>query len=172
MYKIKNKKGDVTDILSLVIIAFVLIIGFFIIAFIVPYVTNGLRIAGLNNTAEGASAINSLEDYGVNGIQTGVTWLFFGLCIATLISAFYADTHPIWLWLYIIFLVIAIILAGYLANAYQTIIESSYFANFSQNMTTTLMQYSVYIYIGVACLSFILIFTKWAYLGNSGGTPL
>lgn len=166
MYKKKSKKGDVTDILSLGIIAFVIVIGFFIISFIVPYITNGLRTAGLNNSAEGTNAINTLEDYGIGGIQKGVVFLFFGLCIATLISAFYADTHPIWIFLYIFFLVIAIIIAGYLANAYQTMIGLDTFNNFQQNYLTTLMQHSVKVYIGIACLSFVLIFTKWAFFNG------
>jgi len=158
-----KNKGDVTDILSLVIIAFIIVIGFFIISFIIPYITNGLRTGGLNNSIEGANSINTLEDYGISGIQKGVTLLFFGLCIATLISAFYADTHPIWIFLYLFFLVISIILAGYLANAYQTMISLNIFNNFQQTYSTTIMQHSVIVYVIVAMLSFILIFTKWAF---------
>jgi hypothetical protein len=161
-----RKKGDVVDILSLVIILFVIVIGFFTISFIVPYITNGLRNAGLNNSAEGTSAINQLHDFGVNGIQQGVFWLFLGLCIATWISAFYSDTHPIWLFLYVIFLIISIIIAGYLANAYQTIIGSEIFGGWSQNFMTTIMQYIVPIIIGVACLSFIIMFAKWSYFSG------
>lgn len=165
-----NKKGDITDILSLVIIAFVMVVGFFCIAFIIPYITNGLSNAGLNNSVEGANAISSLYDFGVTGIQKGVTWLFIGLCISILISGFYADTHPIWLFLYIIFLIISVTLAGYLANGYQTIISNDLFNAFQQTFLTTIMQHSVKIYIFVACLSFILIFTKFAYSRGGGET--
>ena len=162
----KQKKGDLTDILSLSIIAFILMAGFFIIAFIIPYITTGLSNAGLNNSVQGANAINTLYDYGVNGLQRGMAFLFLGLCLSILISAFYADTHPIWLFLYIIFLVITVIIASYLANAYQTMVSLDVFNAFQQTYITTLMQYSVYIYIGFACLSFILIFTKYAYYGG------
>ena len=171
MFKIKQKKGDVTDILSLILILFILITGFFIISFTIPYITNGLRVSGLNNTPEGTNAINQLQNYGTNGIQNGMFWLFIGLCIGVLISSFYADTHPIWLFLYILMLGVTIILAAYLGNAYQTIIYNDSFGGWQQVMLTTIMQHIVQVAIGIGALSFVIMFTKGLFFGGSNQIP-
>lgn len=163
-----NKKGDVLDILSLIIIVFIICFGFFVISFSIPYITNGLSNAGLNNTEQGTNAINVLYDFGTNTIQKGVLWLFIGLCIGTLISAFYSDTHPVWLFLYIAFLIIAVILAGYLANAYETATNLDVFGGWQQITLTTIMQHSVIVFISVAILSWIIMFVK--FVSGNGGT--
>lgn len=156
----KNKKGDVTDILSFVIILFFITIGFFVISFIIPYITGGLKTGGLNNSVQGINAINKLEDFGTNGIQRGVLWIFIGLFISVLISSFYSDTHPIWMFLYIFFLIVTVILAAYLANAYETMINLNVFNGWSQTYMATIMQHIIPITIGLACASFIIMFTK------------
>ena len=155
-----NKKADIFDMMSFVIVLFILTVGFFIISFIVPYITNGLRTAGLNNSVTGSYALNKLDDFGINGIQKGVFWVFIGLCIATLISSFFADTHPVWLFLYIFILIITIILAGYLANAYEQMINLDAFGGWSQTYMAWIMQHIVLITLGIAIGSFIIMFTK------------
>jgi hypothetical protein len=171
MLKFKSKKGDVTDILSFVIVIFVLMVGFFIISFTIPYITNGLKTNGLNNTSEGINAIQTLDDFGSNGIQKGMLFLFIGLSIGVLISSFYADTHPIWLFLYIFMLVISIILAAYLGNAYQTIIENDTLSSWNQSYMAAIMQNIIKIVIGVGALSFIIMFVKGVFFGGGNSIP-
>jgi len=158
-----NKKGDITDSLSFVIVVIVLAIGFFIIAFIIPSITSGLRNAGVNSTSEGENAINKLNDFGTQGIQKGFFFVFMGLCISVLISAFFIDTHPIFLFLYIIFLGIAVILAAYLANAYETFSQVPAFNSFyaTQGLFTLVVSHIVLITVIVGALSFIIIFSKF-----------
>lgn len=163
----KGKKGDIFDMLSLVIVLAVLAIGLFIMAWIVPQIGEGLGNAGLNNSAEGRNAINQLNDFGVNGIQRGFFWLFIGLCAAQLISSFYVDTHPIWLWLYIIFLGLSIIIAAYMGNLYSQITSEDVFAGFSQGYMALVLSNIVKIALGVGAISMVIIFAKWSYF--SGG---
>lgn len=166
MIKKKGKKGDVTDSLALLITIFVLAIGLFILAWIIPSITSGLRTAGLNSTTEGDNAINKLNDFGINGIQAGFFWILIGLCIAELISAFYIDSHPVWLFLYIIFLAITIILGAYLGNTYEQMISLDVFSSFSQGYITIVMQNILKIVIGIGALSMIIIFSKFITGGN------
>ena len=163
----KNKKGDIFDMFSFVIVAFFIITGFFIISFIIPYITGGLRNAGLNNSVQGISALNQLDDFGTNGIQKGVFWFFIGLCLATLISAFFSDTHPIWLGVYIFILIITVILGAYLGNAYQTMISLDAFGGWSQSYMTVIMQHIVLITILVGAFSFIIMFSKVFIFSNN-----
>lgn len=163
----KQKKGDILDMMSLVIVLFLLIVGFFVISFTIPYITSGLKVAGLNNSAEGINAINKLDDFANTGIQKGVFFVFIGLCISVLISSFFADTHPIWLGLYIFFLIMTVILAGYLANTYETMIGLNNFNGWTQSYMTTIMQHIVLITVIVACASFIIMFGK-GVIGGGG----
>lgn len=172
MFKIKGKKGDITDILTLVVILFVFTLGFFIISFTVGHITAGLRTASLNNSAEGTNAINTLGDFGSNGIQKGMFWLFIGLSISVLISSFYADTHPIWLFLYVIMLVVAIILAVYLANAYQSATSIDSFGGLQQPFMTTIMQNIISIIIGIGAISFVIMMVKGIFFGGNSATNL
>jgi small-conductance mechanosensitive channel len=165
--RIKRKKGDITDSLAFLITIFILGVGLFILAWIIPTITSGLNQANLNNTVEGRNAIAQLNDYGMNGIQRGFFFLFIGLCIAQLISAYFVNSHPIWLFLYIIILAITIILAAYLGNVYEGIINLDAFSGFQQGYITAVMQNIIKIVIGVSALSFIIIFVKF-YLGQGG----
>ena len=165
-----NKKGDLTDSLALIVTVFILAIGLFIMAWIIPKITTGLNSANLNNTPEGTAAINQLSDFGTNGIQNGFLWLFIGLCIAQLISAFYADTHPIWLFLFIIFLGLSIIIGAYLGNTYEQLINNSAFTGFSQGYITMIMSNVVRLNLIVGALSLVIIFSKWAFF--NGGSRI
>lgn len=164
--KVKRKKGDIIDSLSLLITLFILGIGLFILAWIIPTITSGLNQANLNSTSEGRSAITQLNDFGINGIQRGFFFLFIGLCIAQLISAYFVQSHPIWLFLYIIILAITVILAAYLGNTYESIIGLSAFSGFSQGYITIVMQNIIKIVIGVTALSMIIIFVKYSMGGG------
>ena len=163
---LKKKHGDITDSFAFLVTLFILAIGLFILAWIIPTITSGLNQANLNNTVEGANAITQLNSFGINGIQRGFFFLFIGLCIAQLISAFYIDSHPIWLFLYIIFLGLTVVVGSYLGNAYQSMILLPAFAGFSQGYITIVMQNIIKIIIGVEALSMIIIFSRF---GNSGG---
>jgi hypothetical protein len=167
MWQLKRKHGDITDSLALLITLFTLAIGLFILAWIIPQIATGLSGAGLNSTVEGTEAIRQLSDLGMNGIQKGFFWLFIGLCIAQLISAFYLDTHPIWLFLYIIMLGLTIILGAYLGNAYEQLINTSAFAGFAQGYITIVMQNIIKITVGVGALSMIIIFSKFMINGGN-----
>jgi hypothetical protein len=165
--KRKNKKGDLTDSLAFVVTIGILAIGLFVMAFIIPQITSGLNSANLNSTTEGASAINQIEDYGLNGIQKGFFFLFIGLCIAEIISAFYIDTHPIWLFMYIIFLGLSIVIGAYLGNAYEQLILNSAFTGFSQGLIDSVMSHIVRNALIVGAISMVVAFSKWAFF-NSG----
>lgn len=165
---IRNKKGDVTDMLLFVIAVFILFVGFFILAFIVPQITDGLKDAGLNNSAEGANAIDRLSEFGTVTIQRGVFFLFVGLIISTMVTAFFARTHPIFLFLYILILGISIILSVYLGNAYQTMTETEIFAEtlVSQTLLNIVMSNIITIVLAVGALSMIIVFAKFTTGGG------
>ncbi|MHA1482676.1 MAG: hypothetical protein ACTSQA_04465 [Candidatus Heimdallarchaeaceae archaeon] len=164
-----QKKGDITDIPILLIVIFILALGFFIYAFIIPQIADGLMTAGVNNSEEGNTAILELELIGTELIQKGFFFLFAGLVIGTMISAFFVRTHPIFLFLYIIFLGITVVLGTYLGNAYEQMTEIEIFAETlaSQTLINFVMNNIITIMIAVGALSMVIVFAKFSTGGTS-----
>ncbi len=170
----KDKKGDVTDMVILLITIFVMAVGFFVLAFVIPSITNGLEATALNDSIEGSDAINQLESFGTVGIQRGFFFLFIGLIISTLITSFLVRVHPIFLFLYIIFLIIAVFLGTYLGNAYEQLSQNPAFASIlaSQTLINVVMNNIITILIGVGALSMIIVFAKFSSFSKGGGGQL
>lgn len=165
----RNKRGDVTDILIFTILIFTFAVILFIFSFIIPEITDGLRSGGLNNTPEGTSAINQLEDFGSVGIQRGFFLFFVGLIISNLISSFLVRTHPVFLFLYIFILMITVLVGTYLGNAYDQMRNIPILADqlASQNLINIVMENYILIIIGVSALSMVIVFAKFSSFGRS-----
>ena len=160
----QTKKGDLPDMLIFLVSITILAIGLFVFAFIIPEISTGLGNAGLNDSAEGVVVVNQLTSIGTKLIQNGFFLLFVGLIMGTMISSFLARTHPIFLFLYIIFLGITIFLATYLGNFYETFSSTGIFAETlaSQTLINLVMNNLVKITLGVGALSMVILFSKFA----------
>ncbi len=168
MLRMKSKKGDVTDMLIFIVLTFVLMIGLFILAFIIPQISGGLADAGLNETSEGAGAIDELSTFGTVTIQRGALLLFVGLIMSTMITSFFARTHPIFLFLYIFVLGVTVFIGIYLGNAYQDFSEIEIFSDTlaSQGMISIVMNNILTITAVVGVLSMIIVFSKFSAGGR------
>ena len=164
---IKQKKGELTDTLILLITLFILAIGLFILMYIIPAITGGLRTAGLNNSVAGSNAITSMDGLG-NIINNGFLILFVGLVISMFITSFMVRTHPIFLFLYIIFLAITILLSFYLGNAYYQLVQNPTFSSMVNTATFSnwIFGHIAEIMVAVGALSMIIVFAKFS---SSGG---
>lgn len=164
------KKGDLPDMLIFLITITILATGFFVLAFVVPEITEGLKDAGLNESTEGANAIDELTRVGTRTIQNGFFLLFVGLIASTMISSFLVRTHPIFIFLYILFLGLTVFLGTYLGNMYETISTTTIFASTlaSQSLINLVMQNIVKIVIGVGALSIVIVFAKFSSFRGGG----
>lgn len=150
--------------LVFIVVIFILFTGFFIFAYIVPQISDGLKSAGMNTTSEGANAIDSLSDFGTVTIQRGVFLLFAGLIISTMVTSFFARTHPIFLFLYIMILGVTVFLGVYLGRAYNQMTHVEIFADTlaSQTLMNIVMNNIITIVIAVGALSMIIVFSKFS----------
>jgi hypothetical protein len=141
----------------------------FILMFAVPAISNGLRQAGLNNSAEGINAINSMDYFSTHTINNGFLMVFVGLCISVMITSFLVRTHPIFLFLYIIFLGITILIGFYLGNAYAQLIANPTFALMVDTATypNLIMSHIAEISLAVGALSMIIVFAKFSTYGGT-----
>lgn len=169
-----NKRGDVTDIFTFLILVFILGVGLFIFAFIIPQITDGLSGVSISNSTEAANAIAQLEDFGTIQIQRGFFLLFVGLSISTFISAFLVRVHPIFMFLYILFLILTVFLGTYLGNAYDQIRSIPIFASTmaSQKLINLVFENLLTIIIAVGAVSLVIVFAKFSSFGRSSGGQL
>ena len=165
----KNKRGDVTDMLIFLILTFAFSIILFVLPIVITEITDGLNTGGLNNTVEGANAIDKLSDFGVTGIQRGFFLLFVGFIISTLITSFLVRTHPIFMFLYIFILGLTIFIATFLGNAYDDLVTNPIFTEqlTSQTLFHLVMNNIITILIAVGALSMIIVFSKFSSFGMS-----
>ncbi len=164
-----NKRGDVTDTLTFLLLIFVLGVGLFIFAFIIPQITQGLENAGMNASTEGGNAIDQLEDFGTVTIQRGFFLLFVGISIATFISAFLVRVHPIFLFLYVLFLILTVFIGTYLGNAYDQMRNIPIFADTmaSQVLINLVFDNLLTIIIAIGAVSLVIVFAKFSSFGRS-----
>ena len=160
----KGKKGDITDIMVFLITIFILAIGLFILAYIVPQISDGLDTAGMNSSTEGANAIDRMSDIGTVTIQRGFFLLFMGLIASMMITSFFARTHPIFLFLYVLVLGLTVFLAVYLGNAYQQLVATPIFVETlsTQGLINIVMNNILTIILAVGALSMVIVFAKFS----------
>ena len=168
---VSYKKGDLPDMLIFLITIFVFAIGLIILAFVIPEISHGLETAGLNSTAGAQASIDELTELGVNGMQKGFLFLFTGFVMGLMISSFLVRTHPIFIFMYILFLGITVFLGTYIGNAFEQVATSPALADTTANqgLITIIMQNIVLITLVVGALSMIIIFAKFSSTGGGGG---
>ncbi len=168
------KKGDLPDLLIFLVTIFVFAIGLLIMAFVIPEISEGMEIAGMNSTQGGQDAIDELTELGVNGMQKGFLFLFVGFIIGLMISSFLVRTHPIFIFLYIIFLGLTLFLGTYVGNAFEQVATSNALAATAadQTLITIVMQNIVLITLAVGALSIIIIFAKFSGFGGGRSSQI
>ena len=115
------------------------------------------------NESNAYTQINSsFTDINLVGVQRGFT-LFFGiLIIGILVSSFLIRVHPVFIFIYILTLGVAILVAIYLANAYELVVSNPQFAAIAGDYQTMtfVMKNITKILLAVGALSMIIIFGK------------
>jgi hypothetical protein len=165
---LNNKKGDVTDIILLLVILFFLAVSMVVALFANSKIKNIIDTTVLNESAAYSSITYSFATVNELTVQRGFI-IFFGiLVIGILVSSFLIKVHPVFIFLYIITLSAAIFVSVYLANSYELIVSNPQFAAIAANYTmiTWVMQHVVKILVAVGAMSMIIIFGK-----IFGGSP-
>ncbi len=164
-----NKKADPSDIILLAIMVFFLAISLVVALYANSKIKEVIDTTALNESAAYPSITSSFNTINTLTVQRGFV-LFFGLLIITiLVSSFMIKVHPIFIFIYIITLAIAIFVSVYLANVYETVVANTQLASIAANyvMMTWIMQNVVKILLGTGALSMIIIFSKIAGGGGS-----
>jgi hypothetical protein len=163
-----KRKGDPTDIILLLVIVFFLVVSLVVSLFDNNIIQHDvIGNTALNSSAAYESINDSFDNINLYGVQRGFV-LFFGLLIiGILVSSFLIRVHPVFIFIYILTLGVAIFVSIYIANAYAMVVANPQLAEIAANYSTMtfVMQHITKILLAVGALSMIIIFGK---IGGGG----
>lgn len=159
------------DVIMVAVILFMLAIGFFVIYNISNTVTT--KMIGMSAINSSASAVSALQgsqqvtarmDYVVFGV-------FIGLVLAIIITGWFIGGNPIFMAIYFIIAVIAVLVSTIFANTWETVSQSSIFGtSISAFPITNNLMLNLPLYIGViSFLGIVVMFAKPYLFGLGGG---
>ena len=171
MRSIIQKKSDPTDMFLILIIVFFIAISMIVALYANSKVKDIIDTTVLNQSAAYPSIETSFTTINELTVQRGFT-LFFGiLIIGVIASSFLIKVHPVFIFIYIITLAVAMFVGVYLANTYEMIVANPQLAELAANYATMtwVMSHILLTLLAVGALSMIIIFGK-LFGGGSTGT--
>lgn len=169
---IKNKKGDASSIITFLIIAFFLAIALLVALFGVSKMQEVIDTTVLNSSATAGNASAQIDTITTKTVDRAFAVIVGFLVIGMMVSAFMVRVHPIFLFIYIFVLAIAIFTAVPLANTYEDVMNTEVFSSIASNQTMMnwIMEHLVLVLVGAAALSMIVLFAKLRGGSPFGGT--
>jgi hypothetical protein len=169
---LKNKRGDVSDVLVVMLIGVFLAVSFIVVLFVNDKIKDVITDTALNDTAVASDIVDAFDRVNSTTVQRGYA-LFMGfLIIGVVISSFLTRLHPAFIFLYIIVLAFTIFVSVFLGNMYEVLISNDSLAATAENqgMITFFMQHIVKITLAIGALSMIIAFSKiFSRPGDGGG---
>lgn len=169
---IRGKKGDATDPLVVVILLFFFAITFVVSIFVNNQIKNVIQTTELNSTSVAPAIISSLEDISTITVQRAYMMLFAFLIIGVIATSFLSRTYPVFMFIYILFLIPTIFVAVILQNAYESIVSNPIFEDIISINTAFgfVMSNIMKIALAVGAITMIVTFSKFVVAPSSGGT--
>ena len=165
--KFKQKKGDIFQILIVLIIIFVVALIGFITLTLTTRVNTFWDDSGLlNDTAVGTEAINKLQDTAPRTTDYAILFLFLGMNIGVVISAVRTNFTPVTIVLFIFLTLISIIVAAGMVNMYQGLAQTPSVADIGESLTFTGFLFSKYLPLLITIISAFVMLIMY---GKSGG---
>jgi len=156
-----NKKGFVGDIIFILIVLFLTVISTLVGYTIYNKYVEGTADMEIFNT----SANNNITAMGQTTMKN-FDYLFIfivvGLIIMTIISTFSIRTHPIFFFISVLLLILAIIFSGTFANIYETFIGTEAFAEAGTQYTVMgyFMSHFPTMILLIGAILLIILFAK------------
>lgn len=121
-----NKKGSARDVMFIGAVLFLLACGFFVLSFTSNHITDSLTNSPLNESAQATQALSD-----ANTAVSKVDYIFLGVFIAfvlgLIITGWFIGGNPIFMFIYFLFIVIAVVIGAILSNFWETLSTASVF---------------------------------------------
>ena len=160
--KINNKRGDLTGLLYLI----VSISAFAFFLLIASYISTNISTELKDNIGSDDIRINESFDATANTAENtfSALWyiMFAGLLLGLLITAWNMPTHPIYVPIFIILLVAAVIVGVALSNVYEELYDVAEFSDAADTQTSIsfIMVNLPYIALVVGIIALVVTFAK------------
>ena len=159
---LKDKKGDLTGVLYLIVM--ISVFAFFLL--IVGYIGNKINTEVKSQINSSDERINQAFDYGAGvSLNTlSALWyiIFGGLLLGLIVTAWYMPTYPVFVPVFIFLLIIAIIVGVAMSNAYEEIYAVGDFEDIASSQTSInfMMCNLPYVALIVGVMGLIITFAK------------
>jgi len=156
-----NKRGDFTGVIFLVVSISIFAIFLLIVGYIAPQISNTLANQ-IGISTEINNSLGATTSVAENTLPTIWLILFGGLMLGLFATSFFIDTHPIFVPIFALLLIIAVIVAIPISNAYEELSENATLAGAAaqQGLIVFIMTKLPIVAFIVGILSLIIAFAK------------
>lgn len=159
---LKDKKGDSTDPMIILIVLAFLALSFIIGIFVNSKIKNIIDTTALNESAAYPAITGALASVNEVGVQRGFILILAILIMFTIFSAFLVKQHPAFIFLNIVLLAVTIFVSVFVANSYAILEDNPTLAPIleQQAMITFVMKNIAKILLAVGAINMIVLFSK------------
>lgn len=160
--KFKDKRGDFTGLLYLVVSIAALAIVILIGGYIATEVSGKLKTKIGSDTSEVNDSFDTTTNIAENTLSAIWYVVFSGLIIGLMITGWFVPTHPVMAIPFAILLIVGIILGVGFSNAYEELTAVPQFSNISstQGSVDFMMSNLPYVILIIGVLIMVITFAK------------
>lgn len=164
---IKQKKGDVFQVLFMMILLLIIAIVGLITLVLTTRVNDFWDDSGLlNETQVGMNAIDTMQETAPRTTDYAILFLFLGFNIGILISAVRTNFSPMIIFLFILLVLISIMFAAGSVNLYQGLAQQESVLDVSSELTFTNFIFSKWFPLIICMISAMVMVIMYS---KSGG---
>jgi hypothetical protein len=169
---LRGKKGAVEEMIYVLVVVFFLAVSLVVVVFVNDKMSDVIKTTALNDTNVSSDITSKMDLINEKTVDRTFVFIAGALMLSMIITAFLARTHPVWFFIWVIVIAIALFSAAPLANAYQKIIEAPAIASSvagSQEAMNYFMQHLVKFMLGTALVSLVIALAKPESVQAIGG---
>jgi hypothetical protein len=164
---VKSKKGDVSQILVVMIILLVLaIVGFITLTLSTRVNSFWISSGTLNESSTAITAVEKMQDTAPKTTDYAIFLAFLGMQIGVVISAVRTKFSPLTIVLFIFLTMISIMVAAGMVNMYQGLAQTTSVSDIGESLPLTGFIFSKYFPLIITVISALVMLIMY---GKQGG---
>ena len=163
-----NKRGDLTGVIFLIASVGAFAIFLLIVGYVVPLISNEL-VTQIGISPEINNSLNVGISVAEHTLPTLWLIMFVGSMLGVFITSYFIDTHPVFVPAFVILLIVAILVAIPISNAYEQLSETAIFTSTSiqQTIVFFMMTNLPFLAFIIGLISMIVAYAKPGYGGTT-----
>lgn len=157
-----NRRGSAQDVLLIGVLLFAFGVGFLILHLVGVQIYSGLlNVTAIQSSAATVEVLQASQSQ-LAKLDLWFLAVFIGLTLALIITSWFISTNPLFIALYVIILIIAVVVSMVLSNAWETVSQRPVFAASvsAVPMTNHVLSYLPYYISVIGMIGCIVLFAK------------